>query len=76
MSIFTQEVKRTWTLKIQGTGQAKERYDSVQSKLKQIDPTMKFELESQLENQIDGLISKAEKELKQLVKQPEPTPLA
>jgi hypothetical protein len=75
MSIFTQEVKKTWTLKIQGTGQAKERYDAVQDKLKEIDPTMKFELESQLENQIEALIVKAEKELKQLIKQPESTPV-
>lgn len=68
MSVFERKVKRNWSVKVQSTDEHRERYERVQQGLKDFDPDLSFSLESGLEEQVEVLLKKAEKELLQLQK--------
>jgi len=71
MSVFDKKIKKNWSLKVSSTEEAKARYDKVVEGLKKVDQDLSFKIESQLEDQVEMIISKAEKELAKLQKQPE-----
>lgn len=68
MSVFERKIKRNWSVKVQSTDEHRERYERVQQGLKELDPDLSFSLESGLEEQVEVLLKKAEKELLQLQK--------
>jgi hypothetical protein len=63
MSIFDKKIKKTWSLKVSGTEEVKVRYDKVVEGLKKIDPDLSFKIENLLEEQLEQIVIKGEKEL-------------
>lgn len=66
MSIFDKKVKKTWSLKVLGTEELKERYEKVIEALRVHDTELTFKVENLLEDQLELIITKAEKELLKL----------
>jgi len=74
MAIFDKKIKKTWALKVNGTESAKSRYEKIIEGLAEVDPDLSFKIENLLEEQLEQIIIKGEKELKKLqepVKEPE-----
>jgi len=68
MAIFDKKIKKTWALKVSGTEEAKQRYENIVQGLKKVDADLSFKVESLLEEQLEQIIIKGEKELDKLIK--------
>ncbi len=73
MTVFNRKVNKTWSIKIAATNEAKERNTNIIAGLKTIDKDLSFKLEELLENELEVILSKGEKELAKLLKKAEET---